>query len=112
MHLICSPVGVRSRTSAPGPCFHEEPSKKRVQCGPVKNGALSSGSLSFGPPGWHGGGVQFTTKSASTWLFTARHGINSSSNSANYATHLPMFPIALGLWSMALSGCEDITKIM
>jgi hypothetical protein len=51
MYLIWSPWGVRSTTPAPAPCLHEESSKKRVQLGPVKTGALGSGSLSSGPPG-------------------------------------------------------------
>jgi hypothetical protein len=51
MHLIWSPCGARSTTPVPAPCLHEEPSKKRVQWGPVKTGALGSRSLSSGPPG-------------------------------------------------------------
>jgi hypothetical protein len=107
MYLNYSLVRVRSKTPTPAPCFHEEPSKKRVQCGPVKTRALSSGSVSSRPPGWHGGGVQSVTKSASTWLFTAWHGTKSSLNS----THLAMLPVASGLWSTTLSEYEDTTEI-
>jgi hypothetical protein len=48
------------------PCLCEEPSKKRVQWGPMKTGLLSSGSWLSGPSGWLAGGVQTTIKSAST----------------------------------------------
>jgi hypothetical protein len=50
MYLIYSPCEA-STTPVPAPCLREEPSKKRVQWGPVKTGALGSGSLSSGPPG-------------------------------------------------------------
>jgi hypothetical protein len=50
IYLNWSPCGERSSTPALAPCLHEEPSKKRVQWDPVKTGALSSGSLSSGPP--------------------------------------------------------------
>jgi hypothetical protein len=42
IYLNWSPCGERSSTPAPPPCLHEEPSKKRVQWGPVKTGALGS----------------------------------------------------------------------
>jgi hypothetical protein len=44
MYLIWSPCGVRSTPPARAPYLREEPSKKRVQWGPVKTGALGSGS--------------------------------------------------------------------
>jgi hypothetical protein len=94
------------------PCLREEPPKKRVQWGPVKAGALGSGSLMSGPPGWLSGGVQSTTKLASTWLLIAFSDAKSSSNSANFATHLAILLAALGLWSTALSGYEDTTEIL
>jgi hypothetical protein len=57
MYLNCSPLGVRSRTPAPAPSLHEEPSKKSVPCGSVNTKALTSSSLMSEPPGWHGGAV-------------------------------------------------------
>jgi rRNA maturation protein Nop10 len=50
IYLNCSSCGSKSSTPAPAPFLHEEPSKKRVQWGPVKIGALGSGSLTYGPP--------------------------------------------------------------
>jgi hypothetical protein len=41
MYLIWSPCGVRSTTPALAPCLREEPTKKRVQWGLVKTGALA-----------------------------------------------------------------------
>jgi hypothetical protein len=78
----------------------------------VKTGALGSDSPSSGPPGWHGGGVQSTTKLASTWLLTAWRDMKSNSNSDSSTAHLAILPVALGLWSMALSGYEVTTKIL
>jgi hypothetical protein len=66
MYLNWSPYGARSSTPAPAPCPREEPSKKRVQWGPVKAGAPGSGPLQRGPPGWLAGGVQSTMMSANT----------------------------------------------
>jgi hypothetical protein len=80
MYLIWSPCGVRSTTPAPAPCLREEPSKKRVQWGPVKIRALGSSSLSSGPPGGLADGVQSTMKLANTCLLTAWRGTKSSSN--------------------------------
>jgi hypothetical protein len=79
MYFNYSPIGVRSMTPALAPCFREEPSKKIVQCSPVKDGALGSIFSSPSPPRWHGGGVQSATKSCSTWLFTAWRGMKSYS---------------------------------
>jgi hypothetical protein len=112
MYLNFPPVGVRSRTPTPTPCFHEEPLKKRVQWGPVKTGGMASGSLSFGPPRWHGGGIQATTKLTSTWLLNEWYGTKSSSSSTNFTVHLAMLPATLGLWSTTLSGYDDTTEIL
>jgi hypothetical protein len=112
MYLIYSPCGARSTTPTPAPCLREEPSKKRVQWGPVNTEALGSDSLSSGPPGGLGDGVQSTMKSANTWLLTAWHCTKSSSNSANSAAHLAILPVALGLRRMALIGFEVTTEIL
>jgi hypothetical protein len=65
-------------TLALPPCCQADPSKKRVQWGSVKTGALGSvgvGSESgSGPPGALGGGVYSTMKSTKTWLLTAWRG--------------------------------------
>jgi hypothetical protein len=98
--------------SRASPRLGEEPSKKRVQCGPVKTGALDSGSLLFGPPGGLADGVQSTMKSASTWLLTTWRGTKSNSNSANSAAHLVILPVVLGLQRMVLSGYEVTTEIL
>jgi hypothetical protein len=45
MYLNCYPLGVKSSTPTLAPCLHEEPLKKKVQCGLVKIGVLTSGSL-------------------------------------------------------------------
>jgi hypothetical protein len=96
----------------PAPYLREEPSKKRVQWGPVKTGALGSSSLSSAPPRGLVDGVQFTMKSANTWLLTAWHGMKSSSNSANSVAHLVILSVVLGLRRMALSGYEVTTEIL
>jgi hypothetical protein len=67
IYLNWSPCGARISTPAPATCLREESSKKRVQWGPVKTGALGSGSLSSGPPRGLADGVQSTMKSTSTW---------------------------------------------
>jgi hypothetical protein len=101
-----------SSTPAPAPYLREEPSKKRVQWGLVKTGALGSGSLTSGTPGWLAGGVQSTMKSASTWPLIAWRIAKSSSNSANSNVHLAILLVTLGLWSTTLSGYEDTTEIL
>jgi hypothetical protein len=111
IYLNWSPCGATSSTPAPPPCLCEESSNKRVQWGPVKTGALGSGSLTFGPLGWLAGGVQSTMKLASTWLLIAWRDVKSGSNSANSAAHLAILPITLGL-STYLSGYEDTTEIL
>jgi hypothetical protein len=101
-----------SSTPTPAPCLREEPSKKGVQWGPVKTGALGPSSLTSRPPGWLAGGVQSTMKSANIWLLIAWCDAKYSSNSANSDAHLAILPVAFGLWSMALGGYEDTTEIM
>jgi hypothetical protein len=96
MYLIWSPCRARSTTPTPAPSLREEPSKKRVQCGPVKTGALGSGSLLSGPPGGLADGVHSTMKLASTWLLTAWRDTKSSSNSANSTAHLAILSVTLG----------------
>jgi hypothetical protein len=83
-----------------------------VQWGPVKTGALGSGSLASEPPGGLVDGVQSTMKSANTWLLTAWHGMKSSSNSANSNAHLAILSVMFGLWRMTLSGYEVTTEIL
>jgi hypothetical protein len=112
MYLIWSPCATRSTTPAPTPYLHEESSKKRVQWGPVKIGALGSGSLSSGPPGGLTDGVQLTMKSTNTWILTAWHGTKSSSNSVNSAAYLAILSVTLELKRMALNGYEVITEIL
>jgi hypothetical protein len=51
-------------------------------------------------------------KSASVWLLIAWRDAKSILNSANSDAHLAILPVALGLWSMALSGYEDTTEIL
>jgi hypothetical protein len=82
---------------------------------PVRPGEGQSSGLwltVIRPPGRHGGGVQSATKSASSYLLTASHGMNPSSNSANTSTHLVILPVAIGLWNMALSRYDDITEML
>jgi hypothetical protein len=112
MYLNWSPCGAKSSTPTLPPYLCEEPSKKRVQWGPVKTGALGSGSLSSSPHGWFAGGVLLTMKSASTWLLTAWRDTTSNSNSANTTAHLAILHVALVLWSTTLNGYEDTTDIM
>jgi hypothetical protein len=112
IYLNWSPCGARSSTPASAPCLREGSSKKRVQWGPVKTGALGSGSLSSGPSRQLADGVQLTMKLASTCLLIVWYNIKSRSNSANSAAHLVILPVALGLCRMILSGYEDITKIL
>jgi hypothetical protein len=57
IYLNWSPCGAMSSTLAPAPYLREEPSKKRVQWGPVKTGALGPGSLRSERNGWLAGGV-------------------------------------------------------
>jgi hypothetical protein len=73
---------------------------------------LGSGSPLSEPPRQHGGDVQSSTKSASTWLLNAWCSIKSNSYSANSTAHLVMLLVALGLWSTALSGYDDTTEIL
>jgi hypothetical protein len=42
----------------------------------------------------------------------AWHDAKSSSNSANSTAHLAILSVTLGLWSTALSGYEDTTKLL
>jgi hypothetical protein len=78
----------------------------------VKTGALGPSSLSFGPPRWHGGGIQSSMKSANNWLLTAWRSMKSSSNLASSTAHLAMLSVTLGLWSTTLSEYEVTTEIL
>jgi hypothetical protein len=53
VHHVLNLVSMRSEEYYPtlAPCLRKELPKKRVQWGPVKNGALGFGSLSSDPPG-------------------------------------------------------------
>jgi hypothetical protein len=103
-------------TPAPPPYWRANSSKKSVQWGSVKTGALGSAGvgseLRSRPPGALGEGVHSTMKSARTWLLTTWRGWKSSWNSASSAGHLVMLLVALELWRMALYGKEVTTTTL
>jgi hypothetical protein len=73
MHHVLEllPIWSEEQGSHTDPCLCEEPSKKRVQWGPVNTEARGSGALSSEPTGYIVGGVRSAMNSASTWLLTA-----------------------------------------